>query len=672
MGWTVSAEGEITDNTTNDNTDIIDDADKYEEGSGVCPSCGQMDFSQATVTVENMTVSFDDMFDLSFFNASIDGSNLCSDPAKVKCDGLCGTAKIMMSMNLSNPENITESITFNNIGLIMKECVVEEMTCAELQSLATEEIGLESDMAEFVTVTISQCDIVTCDSKDKNCPKMCHYPKYISGGFKESEGFYNLERYARYTCYPQFVMTPNMEAFIGYVEEMEKPNVQQAYMDLSHNGVCYEGTAYLPSCTPRGKAGHCGLPTHIENGHATYFEGKFMNSMTYNETESEDCEEVAAIRTKLQNQDVIIQSWFTEKNINFKNDGENGRNKEQSCTSTKLRTTKGQRMARNRNRDEYEQMEQMDEKKKELIEMMPWAAHYECKEDHVMQETVWGDWGWCRKDGSYEIPACVPSWEFYRLEFKLDNGDDKTLVDRDGNVFGGIVLSRPVSGTKVLGEWEAGCNDGFNDYAAGAVCRQIAYEKEKKCTDWNCVEEAWYGFQHGSKIQANSRMLTERNRDYDFGWTKVGCTHDDTLMMSDSCDAMRYEEATEAMGMKAKCFDFDRLAIRCFDTAILSVDVSMGKSRKMVTCRAWAEKEEHYIRLGAKFEGLKVSWMMDDKVMDLQTKYKVKKGKFVAQARLPDMKGVDFECMSCEVYADTELLGKEQHCKSDMWSNSAE
>ena len=55
---------------------------------------------------------------------------------------------------------------------------------------------------------------------------------------------------------------------------------------------------------------------------------------------------------------------------------------------------------------------------------------------------------------------------------------------------------------------------------------------------------------------------------------------------SASCKAKRYEIAMREMGMKAKCFDFDRIAVKCFNNPMFNVTVSLFHSNTKISCRA--------------------------------------------------------------------------------------
>merc|ERR1711964_949854 len=111
-------------------------------------------------------------------------------------------------------------------------------------------------------------------------------------------------------------------------------------------------------------------------------------------------------------------------------------------------------------------------------------------------------------------------------------------------VFGGVVLARAVTDNEdriPQSDWEYGCNDGFNNNAAGAICRSL-------------------GFGHGTEIPVSKKMFGPEDEEREFGWTNVGCRHDDTYVTSDSCRATRYQDALERRGLEATCFNFDILA----------------------------------------------------------------------------------------------------------------
>lgn len=282
---------------------------------------------------------------------------------------------------------------------------------------------------------------------------------------------------------------------------------------------------------------------------------------------------------------------------------------------------------------------------------MPVAAKYECEAGYKMHLTMKDNWGWCRRDGSFEVPRCEREQDFYKLEFKLDNGNVGWLRDPAGRVHGGLVLVRPIGTNGITkrhaeSEWTVACNDGVNDFAAGAVCRTL-------------------GFKHGKVIPATQRMMTSENRKYEFGWTKFNCRYDDTLPQSHYCKAKPYHEALEEEGMKAACFDFDRGAVECFDSAVFNVHVEVAQNKRGFFCRSWGEKEGNLVRLGAQLKGLHVKWRKDGEAdhTAMQTRYRGSRGKFVAIARVKNWDEVEYNCMTCELYLGDRPLGYGKHCK---------
>lgn len=280
---------------------------------------------------------------------------------------------------------------------------------------------------------------------------------------------------------------------------------------------------------------------------------------------------------------------------------------------------------------------------KYMWEMMPWGAKYECYEGYEMYKTMKDDMGWCRKDGSFEIPRCELKDDFNGLEFRLLPGGEKKLVDKvSGKAFGGIVQSRMVkaSGTP-MGEWEYACNDGFNDYAAGAICRT-------------------QGFMAGAKIQMTKRMSGSKAVQADgFGWTYFSCKYDDVLPQSMWCEATRYKDAMKEMEMKAKCFDFDRMAVKCFKSATFNVGVELISSKRVVMCQVKMEKKGMPMKLDN--ATMKVKWMLDDKEEELQSTFKKRKGFMI---KTKELNKKEYQCMRCMVQMGDMIVGKsEETCK---------
>ena len=121
------------------------------------------------------------------------------------------------------------------------------------------------------------------------------------------------------------------------------------------------------------------------------------------------------------------------------------------------------------------------------------GATYECHEDKVLMPTIHGNEALCREDGSMSLPYCIPREEAYSLEFKLENS---------------YVLMK-LKKADEESDWMTVCDDEFNDYAAGAVCRHLRQGK------------------HGRVI--NSMMKLKKPPKADIGYTHVSCNYDDTL-----------------------------------------------------------------------------------------------------------------------------------------------
>eukprot|EP00116_Pleurobrachia_bachei_P000874 sb/3461136/ len=219
--------------------------------------------------------------------------------------------------------------------------------------------------------------------------------------------------------------------------------------------------------------------------------------------------------------------------------------------------------------------------------LAPVMAQYVCNEGFMMVETTRGDWGWCREDFSMEIPHCREPSNWSKAEFKLENGGafDKNI---------GRVLAREIDATgKVTGtgEWMTGCDDDFNDNAAGAICRSL-------------------GYRGGVGINAPAKLKTVSNA---FGWTKVQCQYDDTLMSSDTCHG-------EAYGEGALCLKKEQIAVRCFNED-WSVDVSVdaAKSGKKMFCKVDVVKEDS--KMNVKDAGLDVKFYRWDSSGDNMSQY---------------------------------------------------
>ena len=129
-------------------------------------------------------------------------------------------------------------------------------------------------------------------------------------------------------------------------------------------------------------------------------------------------------------------------------------------------------------------------------------AKYKCNSGYMMVETWKGDIGWCRNDGTFELPYCMSPREWFTVEFELVPGFSK--MENAGRV-----KARHVYADGSAGDWYAGCNDHFNGPAAGAICRSM-------------------GFRHGKQITDKKMKPIS---DLPFGMTNIYCYHDDTLIM---------------------------------------------------------------------------------------------------------------------------------------------
>ena len=130
-------------------------------------------------------------------------------------------------------------------------------------------------------------------------------------------------------------------------------------------------------------------------------------------------------------------------------------------------------------------------------------AKYKCNSGYMMVETWKGDIGWCRNDGTFELPYCMSPREWFTVEFELVPGFSK--MENAGRV-----KARHVYADGSADDWYAGCNDHFNGPAAGAICRSM-------------------GFRHGKQITGDKKM--KPIPDLPFGMTNIYCYHDDTLIM---------------------------------------------------------------------------------------------------------------------------------------------
>jgi len=261
-------------------------------------------------------------------------------------------------------------------------------------------------------------------------------------------------------------------------------------------------------------------------------------------------------------------------------------------------------------------------------------GQYSCNAGHTMVETWKGDgMGWCRADGSFELPYCMASNEYFAMEFHIEESGFRMEN-------AGFVKARKVHANSDKDKWEAGCDDRFNDFAAGAMCRQM-------------------GFQHGKQVTMKKMPMMV---DMEYGWTNIHCKYDDTLIMSDNCNADRYGIEGQAV-----CTPYERIAVRCFDTFW---DVStefqfVERSRKMF-CPVEIIKEGDKLKI--KKMGLRVEWggvtvTGDEKqITTLQENidytsrgFSVKKGfraKYTGKTR-------EYDCFCCKIFMGDTLLHTE-------------
>jgi len=441
----------------------------------------------------------------------------------------------------------------------------------------------------------------------KGEPGQCEFPKVIFAGYKMRDGEHNGQKYAVYQCIPPYVMTPNKDSFWGYMKA-ENKTANEAYMQMAYTAGCHEGKAYLPSCVDPRRAMHCGLPNYIEGGKAVGF--------------------------------MSLEEWMKEHGKGKDHKDDNNKDKEEEKEKEKEKE-KEEEKEKEKEKGKEEGKEGMDDEMKKLMSMMPVAAKYQCYDGMKMHKTMKGDMGWCRKDGSFEVPRCESVKYWSEIQFKLHNGKENRF-EKNGKAFAGMVLARNMSSTKALSDWEFGCNDGFNHQAAGAICRSL-------------------GWKHGAQTPLTKKMVdwpSSMGAKPKFGWTRFHCRHDDVMTMSESCKAMRYEDGMKEMGMKSRCFDFDRIAVKCFDHAMFNVTMGLTHSNTKITCKALAEKERFILNL-SKMKDVKTKFMMDDKEIPGVKRYRIKKGFFMKH----NLKNKTFKCLSCEIHAGDFMIGKAEKCK---------
>ena len=362
-------------------------------------------------------------------------------------------------------------------------------------------------------------------------------------------------------------MTPNMDMMMGHMW-VENVNASQAYMDLYNLAFCNMtmGAIYLPECRDRHEVPHCGLPNYIEHGKAV----EFMFKDDYSEDDKDDEDHEDKEKPEGDEDDEGKEKPEGDEDDEDKEkpegdkDDEDKENPEgEEGDQAIFDTNKESRRRRNvdSNMDAIVDDEKDDEKDAEsneddgdkedidsdwdmMAKMLPTMAKYECEEGYKMMRTTrkedMSNMGWCRADGSYEIPYCVPMNEYMGLTFSLDKGSDKNFADKSGRTFAGVVSVMSVDAYGNSSDtWQAVCNDGSNNFAAGAICRSL-------------------GFNHGEQMQPTKKMLKPSNNDMkpsnddkepsnddkesgegdekpvedgrtNWGWTNFACDYDDTL-----------------------------------------------------------------------------------------------------------------------------------------------
>jgi len=585
-----------------EDTEDEDDTEDEEKG---CPRCGEVIYSSATLFLGGVEVEQTPAIERDW--KIVEGFDLCSDGgAREECsaeDPVCAKYQITMSITGKIKDDTGNDVDYRWEGakLQIRECLGRSYTCDDI----LEEIKNKEYSEEGTTFTYSDCKLEKCDVGE-DCEK-CKFPDAILGGYKAYEGEFEGERYGMYMCFPPFVMTPNRHAFMGYMEQTGK-TAQEAYMDIAYTAGCHEDKPYLPECRQPHEAHHCGIPPLIEHGHAV----EFMMREDMEKKEDKDGEDDDD-KDGEEDEDDGDEGEEDEDDGDEKDDYE---------------------------KDDYEGYEHMDEEEKKFLGMMPMGARYVCDEDYMMHQTTKEEWGWCRKDGSFSIPHCEHKDDYYKLEFRLHHGREKKLVDKEtGETFGGLVQVREIKGDHT-GEWKYGCNDGFNDNAAGAICRSL-------------------GFKHGAGMPVSKKMQSGSYGE--FGWTHFHCNHDDTLPVSLDCEGTRYDDAMEEMGMKAMCFDFDRIAVRCFNHKMLNVDVKLIESTRSLTCAVKVAKKGMAMHVG-QFENVSVVWRLDDEETELNHKYNKRKGYTV---RAKELNKMNFQCITCEIYMGDTMLAMDEMCKED-------
>ncbi|XP_063685653.1 uncharacterized protein LOC134819574 [Bolinopsis microptera] len=287
----------------------------------------------------------------------------------------------------------------------------------------------------------------------------------------------------------------------------------------------------------------------------------------------------------------------------------------------------------------------VEEIKNEIYDIVD-QARYRCNSGYMMSETWKGDIGWCRSDRTFELPYCVDPKDWYTIEFELVSGFSK--MENAGRVRGRHNYADGSSG-----DWYAGCDDHFNGPAAGAICRSM-------------------GFRHGKQIKADKKM--KPISDLPFGITNIFCYHDDTLIMSPSCNADKYGQ----LGWPI-CTPEEQIAVHCFNE-MWKVDVgfSMVERSGKMFCPVKVLKEGKEMKL--KNMDVRVEWggVHLESGDDYKTEYFKEGVHYTTNGKFSLKKGFkarftgdkkEYDCFFCDIYMNDQIMNpwpdKNHNCPTE-------
>ncbi|KAL5267843.1 hypothetical protein ACHWQZ_G004779 [Mnemiopsis leidyi] len=272
-------------------------------------------------------------------------------------------------------------------------------------------------------------------------------------------------------------------------------------------------------------------------------------------------------------------------------------------------------------------------------------AKYRCNNGFMMVETWKGDIGWCRSDGTYELPYCMPPREYFTVEFELVPGFSK--MENAGRV-----KARHIYADGSAGDWYAGCDDHFNGPAAGAICRSL-------------------GFRHGKQITGERKM--NPIPDLPFGMTNIYCYHDDTLIMSPSCNADDYGQVGWPL-----CSPEEQVAVQCYDDMWkVDVEFTMVEKKGKMSCLVQVWKEGNMMNL--KNMDVHVKWGGVRPVGgdDYEAVYLTEE-EFTTTGNFRKKRGFrakftgnmdDYDCFFCDVYMGEHIMNpwpdKNHNCPTE-------